>query len=166
MHNDTNESGIALVLTITMLLLFSMFALSSLNRVQDENLNSGASRRYVTNISAADAGVKIALAQLSSSSGGLSVNTQPINLPDFESNALGRVTSIRSGVLGTSTPQPIQFIKFVADASGGGQLNLGSGQGGGGQLAIYRVNIVATDAGGGSAQVQAQLAVTAPSVGY
>jgi Tfp pilus assembly protein PilX len=165
MQKSNSESGIALVLTITMLLLFSVFAIHAINRVQDERVSSGASRRYTMNVSAANAGVKIALAQLKSSSG-LNVNTAPIDIPALQADAFGQPTSIRSGVLNTTTPQRIQFLQFVADSSGGGQLNLGSGQGGGGQLAVYRVNIVATDPSGGSAQVQAQLMVQAPSVGY
>src|SRR5262245_4801128 len=127
MQKSTNESGVALLLTIIMLLLFSAFAISSLNRVQDDSVNSGASRSYVMNISAASAGVNIALAQLKSSAGGLSVNTAPINIPDLTLTGAGQGTSIRSGVLGNSTPQPIQFVKFVADPTGGGQLNMGSG---------------------------------------
>ena len=166
MQKSNAESGIALVLTITMLLLFSVFAIHAINRVQDERVSSGASRRYTTNVSAADAGVKIALAQLKASTNGLSVNTAPIDIPALQADAFGQATSIRSGVLNSSTPQPLQFLQFVGDSSGGGQLNLGSGQGGGGQLAVYRVNIVATDPSGGSAQVQAQLMVQAPAVGY
>jgi len=160
-----DQDGFALLLTIILLLLLSALGIHALARAQDENLSAGASRSYVRNIAAADAGIKIALAQLQSSAG-LAVNTDSIRVDEFYTNAPGLASKIYSGARDSSSAQPIEFIQYVADAGSGSQLNLGSGQGGGGQVAIYRVNIVAQDPGGGVAQVQAQLAVQAPSLGY
>jgi len=159
-----NQEGIALIISLLFLLAVSAMGLSALSRAQDENVVGSASRRHLMHVMAADAGVKLALRQLESS-GGASLNTQALDVANVDGAGPGAIR-IRSGTLGDPASQPIQFLQYVADPTSGGQLNLGSGNGGGGQLAIYRVNIVADNATNAAVQVQAQIAIEAPSVGY
>lgn len=159
------EDGVALLITVILLLLMSAFGIHALGRAQDEAVVAAASRRHMRTLMAADAGFKLALAQLATSSG-ISTNTNPIDMPSLVTGPTGLPTAIRSGVLGNPTPQPIRFLQYVPTAKGGDQMNLGSGNGGGGQLAVYRVDIVAQDPGGGAVRVQAQVAIDAPAVGY
>lgn len=160
-----SEEGIALLVTLSFLLAIAAMGISALTRAQEEQQVSAASRRHVKHLMAADAGIQIALTQLQNSVG-FQTNTQPIDVVNIASDGNGLGTRIRSGVPGNPTAQPIQFVRYVAAGGSGSQLNLGSGNGGGGQRAIYRVNIVADDPGGAMVQVQAQLGIDAPSVGY
>jgi len=164
MDTNRSERGIALLIAMLFLLAISAMGVNALSRAQEENTVGSASRRHVVQLMAADAGIKLALNQLNSS-GGFAVNTAPIKVTALDGGVTGS-TNIRSGVAEDPNSQPIQFIKYVSDGSSGAQLNQGSGNGGGGQIAIYRVNIVADNASGSTVQVQAQLAIEAPSVGY
>ncbi len=165
MRRHPSEEGIALLIALLFLLVISALGVNALSRAQEENSSGASSRHRVVNLMAADAGIKLALNQLNSSSG-FTLDTQPINIASLQGSSVIGATKIRSGVLGDPTLLPIEFIQYVADAKAGSQLNQGSGNGGGGQIAIYRVNIVADSTAGGSVRVQAQLAVEAPSVGY
>ena len=160
-----DERGVALLMVVILLLMMSALGIHALGRAQDEATVAAASRRHMRTLMAADAGVKLALAQLSASSG-ISTNTDPIDYPSLIASSASLATSIRTGTLSDTGPQPIRFLQYVPTSRGGDQLNLGSGNGGGGQLAVYRVDIVARDAGGGAVQVQAQVAIDAPAVGY
>ena len=149
------ESGIALLLTILMLLLVSAIGVSALNRAGDEQVVSAASRRQVTNVAAADAALTLVGNQLASSQVGAAPASTPLNLPTFVTDSTGLSTSIRTGTIGDPNPQSIIPIGTAA-ASDGGDLRVGKGAA---PRLIYRVNVVATDPSGGNVQLQAQYAV-------
>lgn len=149
----TNESGIALLLTILMLLLVSAVGVSALNRAGDENTVATASRRQVTNMAAAEGALKMAEAQLLAAQAGTPTPTTSINFPNFIQENNGRATSVRSGTVGNSAAVPIEPIGTRPVQ--GGDARYGKAM----VRLIYRVSVVATGPRGGNVQLEAQYAV-------
>ncbi len=154
--NDPNasESGIALLLAILMLLMVSAIGISALNRAEDESFVSGASRRQVTNVAAAEAALKLVGAQLQTAQAGSAPPSTPISVSAFTTEISGMPIALRSGVIGDPTAHQITPIGTASVS--GGDLRVGYGAA---PRLIYRINVVASDPTGGSVQLQAQYAV-------
>jgi hypothetical protein len=153
--SERSESGIALLLTILMLLLVSAIGVSSLNRAGDELTVGGASRRQVRNVAAAEAALKLVGSQLAAAQTGTAPPSTPIYLPSFVSELGGRNTLVRTGTIADGgTPQPIQPIGTGSVSGGDLRVNYAPAR-----RLVYRVNVVATDPSGGNVQLQAQFSV-------
>lgn len=147
------ERGIALLITILILLLVSAIGISALNRASDENLSAAASRRQVTNMAAAEAAMKLVERQLRTAQGGASNAKAPISIPNFIPEQSGLSTAIRTGTIGTPAPQEIDLVGTVRDEDQ--DMRIGRSV----PRFIYRARVVATDPGGGNVQIHAQFGV-------
>ena len=151
---ERSESGVALLLTILLLLIVSAIGVSSLNRAGDELQVSSASRRQLRNVAAAEAALKLVGQQLFNAQAGSAAASAPILVNNFAPE-LGMNTVIRTGTIGDDgTPKQIQFIGTAGGESG--DLRVGYQPS---KRRIYRVNVVATDPSGGNVQLQAQFSV-------
>ena len=148
-EGERSERGVALILTILLLLIVSAIAVSSLNRAGDELQVGSASRRQLRNVAAAEAALKLVGQQLL---------TQPettANAPIIVSNFapdMGSNTTVRTGTIGDSVPKEIELVGYTDK-----QLIMGSPSFTGRR--IYRVTVVASDPSGGNVQLEAQFSV-------
>lgn len=154
MARSSDESGIALVVTVLLLLLVSAIGISALNRAGEEKIISTVSRRQVSNLSAAEAGMRLVQAQLSSSVGGVPIDAA-LDQPTMFRDASGLPTAVRSGSIGATSAQKITPLGG-AKAS---DRELRIGGGGAPSRLAYRVDVTATDPTGGAVQIQAQFSV-------
>jgi Tfp pilus assembly protein PilX len=156
-----DESGIALLVTVVLMLLLSAIAVTSLQRAQDEQLGGGSSRRKVATILAADSALNVVEAQLRSTQGQFP-DVSPMDDPAFLEDIQGLPTGIRTGTVDSMTAEPIQ--KVGTGHRDGGQINVNAPNTF--SFGIYRTGVVATDFGGGNAQLQAQYSVLEGASGY
>ena len=117
-----DESGIALLVAVMLMLMVSAVALSALDRARQENLGSTAGRRKVATLIAADAGLRLVEDQLINGAGS-TPDTAPIADTAFISFGNGLATSFRTGEIGSSAALPI--LKVGSTVKEGGQLNVG-----------------------------------------
>lgn len=151
---ERSEQGVALLLTILLLLIVSAIGVSSLNRAGDELQVASTSRRQLTNVAAAEAALKLVGQQLFNAQAGTGTANAPILVADFAPE-MGRNTVVRTGTIGDDgTAKEIQFIGTAGGESG--DLRIGYQPS---KRRIYRVNVVATDPSGGNVQLQAQFSV-------
>ena len=150
---ERSERGVALLLTILLLLIVSAIGVSSLNRAGDELQVGAASRRQLRNVAAAEAALKLVGQQLFDAQ-----STTAASAPIIENNfatEMGLNTVVRTGTIGDDgTAKTIDYIGTAT--SGAGELRVGYQPP---QRLIYRVNVVATDPSGGNVQLQAQFSV-------
>jgi Tfp pilus assembly protein PilX len=156
-----DESGIALLVAVMLMLMVSAVALSALDRARQENLGSTAGRRKVATLIAADAGLRLVEDQLINGAGS-TPDTAPIADTAFISFGNGLATSFRTGEIGSSAALPI--LKVGSTVKEGGQLNVGGA--GTFSYGVYRAGVVASDPGGASVQLNAQWVVLDGSAGY
>lgn len=156
-----DESGIALLVAVMLMLMVSAVALSALDRARQENLGSTAGRRKVATLIAADAGLRLVEEQLINGAGS-TPDTAPIADTAFISFGNGLATSFRTGEIGSSAALPI--LKVGSTVKEGGQLNVGGA--GTFSYGVYRAGVVASDPGGASVQLNAQWVVLDGSAGY
>jgi hypothetical protein len=155
-----DESGIALIITVMLLLMISLIGISALRRAGDESAMSISSKRKVKLVHAADAALNIVADQLLSSTTG-SPDTTPLDQPAlFTEN--GFATAARTGTVDSAVPQPI--LRVGRTTTGGSQLNVNAANTF--SYGVYRVGVVATDSAGGRAQIQAQFTVPEGSSSY
>lgn len=160
------EHGLALLVTVMLLLLISAIGLTALNHAQSENMVAGSSRRKLTTLYAADALLNVVASQLANPtvSGPAIV---PVDRPQFlpvysnvdasgGGGTTGLFTSARTGTIDNMAPQPIDRIG-TADPGDGEDIRVGAGA----PIArgVYRVSVVANEPGGGNVQLQAQYVV-------
>ncbi len=151
---ERSEQGVALLLTILLLLIVSAIGVSSLNRAGDELQVGSASRRQLTNVAAAEAALKLVGQQLFQAQAGTGVANAPILVADFAPE-MGRNTIVRTGTIGDDgTAKEIQFIGTAGGESG--DLRIGYQPS---KRRIYRVTVVAPDPSGGNVHLQAQFSV-------
>ena len=150
----TRQEGVALILTVLMLLLISALGLSALQHAGDENAVAASSRRKLTVVYAADAALNMASDQLLNSATAYPDQT-PLNVVNLFQDESGLNISARSGTIDNPVAQPI--MRVGTTVASGSQLNVNSSNTT--SYGVYRIGIVATDAGGGRAQVQAQITV-------
>jgi Tfp pilus assembly protein PilX len=146
------ESGIALVMAVLLLLMVSAIGISALNRAGDEKIVAVASRRQVTNLSATEAGLRNVQLQLQDfAKKGLRPGAITLNDQNTVKDHLNRATTVRTGAVGAAT---VPIIELGRVAGSGEELTKKVNEAYG-----YRVDITATDPGGGNIQVQAQYVV-------
>ena len=161
--NDTHEEGIALLMTVMLLLMVSAIAVTSLSRVGDEASVSKNSVRQISNFTAAEAGMALVKAQLEGPQVNGFPDTTPLDRQNFfrahsaaGDNNLG--VSLRTGTLDNQAALQIEKVGEDDTEGGASELREGAFIPGSATL-IYRVNVIASDPGGGAAQIQAQFAV-------
>lgn len=170
-YNDTHErseAGMALLITVVILLMVSAIGISALNRASDETAIAGSSRRKLTTLQAAEAGLSMVSDEFAVSS----VVPQPVNNTSMIVDVTGLKTGVRTGTIDSSVPAQIirvgQTRDTGVDSSGkskGSELRITGGGSGNGWRYIYRVEVVATDPGGGNVQLQSQWSVRDSSGG-
>jgi Tfp pilus assembly protein PilX len=146
---ERSERGVALILTILLLLIVSAIGVSSLNRAGDEVQVGATSRRQLRNVAAAEAALKLVGQQLLTAQTATAAEN-PI-VENF-SPEMGLNTRVRTGFIGDGgAPAKVELVGVS-----GQQLIVGQpGQG----RRIYRVTVVAEDPSGGNVQLQAQFSV-------
>ena len=160
------ESGIALIVTVLLLLLVSAIGVSALNRAGDERLIESASRRRISNLMAAEAGMEIVRQKLEGISSNQAVLTQ-IALDEpalFTDPVSGTTTAVRTGVIGDPTIESVSALG-PAPTQGGDEISEGKNSASARRM-VYRVNVTASDSSGANAQIQAQFSVRVNSGGY
>jgi len=150
------EQGIALLLTILLLLLVSAIGVSALNRAGDEQVEARASRRQVANLAAAEAALKSVDDQLRRFPPGSPAAQAPIQNTSFSPTGTGLATTYRTGRREDPGPQPLPDPRT---AHGGGDLRQGNAASTVGMRLIYRTTVTAQDPSGGVVQLRAQYAV-------
>ena len=161
-HPVRSQQGIALIVTVLLLLMISAVGLAALRHAGDESTISASSRRKTTVVYAADAALNIMAERLLNGDPTNATFLDPMDQPTFLSSTAGLPIAVRSGTADTTVPQPI--LRVGTAAGGGGQLNIGSSATQ--SYGVYRVSIVARDSGGSQAQVQAQFRVPEGAAGY
>ena len=137
------EDGIALLITVVVMLLLSAVAVTSLQRAQDENFGAGSSRRKVATVAAADAALNVVELQLRSGQTQFP-DVSSLSNPDFLQDHYGFSTSVRTGTIDSSTPQPSQTVGSTYKE--GSQINVNAPNTF--SYGVYRTGVVATDQGG------------------
>ena len=168
---EESEAGIALIVTILLLLMISAIGLSALQHAGDENVAGSSLRRKLRSTYAADAALNIVSDRLLSTTGPIP-DLSPLDTTDLTvwPDALfiddqGFRIHARTGTADNATPQPI--LRVGRTRSSGSQLNVGAA--GSFSYGVYRVGVVASDPGGGGAGIaalQAQITVPEGSAGY
>ena len=156
-----DESGIALLISVILMLMVSAVALSALDRARQENLGSTAGRRKVATLIAADAGLRLVENQLLTGAGPVP-DTAPLEDVSFIMASNGLATSFRTGEISSSAALPI--MKVGSTVREGGQINVGGA--GTFSYGVYRSGLVASDPGGASVQLNAQWSVLEGGAGY
>lgn len=148
-----HERGMALLISVFVLMLVGLVAVSSLQNSEDESTAGGRTRSAVRSLYEADSGIQIAMNRL----------TQ-IPLPaDFDRPInfnLGGDHSVQSKTWGDATPQN---IKFAGNGQTRDGMQLMSGLSGGGTTfsAVYQVNMTAVHGTRSVAEVEARLSTFA-----
>ena len=180
-----SEAGVALILTVLMLLLVSALGLSALQHAGDEQTVAASSRRKLSLVYAADAALNVASDQLLNSGNQYPVyqidNNECANMnmtwyaqetdpnTPWQGSGCGLFNDdsglpvvVRTGTVDDPNPQIVQRVGRTAGAVQ--QINVNAA--GTTSYGVYRVGVVAHEVGGGRAQVQAQITIAEGSVGY
>lgn len=155
------EQGIALIITVLLLLMISAIGIAALQHAGDERTVGASSRRKLLTVHAADAAMNVMADRLRTGTPSQPNFTAPMDVPNFMQAPNGLPIAVRSGTTDSGVAMPV--LKVGTAAASGGQLNIGSVSQ---SYGIYRVGIVATDPGGGRAQLQAQFKVAEGPAGY
>ncbi len=153
-----DESGMALLVAVVLLLLMSALGLTALQHAQNESAASGRARRKDATLYAAEAGLALVQERLLSNWGTTTLAPFTIDEASLVRDGFDNPIAVRSGRPENATPQ------VIAPASGGGaappdgyMLNLGSQ--GAQKFVPIRADIVATDQANGMVHLQAQYRV-------
>jgi len=156
-----DESGIALLVAVVLMLMVSAIALSALDRARQENTGSSQDRRKIATLLAADAALNVVQNRLLTDTSPFP-DTSPVEDQSFMVADNGLATSMRTGEIGSSAALPI--LKVGGTVREGGQLNIGGA--GTFSYGVYRTGIVAEDPAGGAVQLNAQFTVLEGGAGY
>ena len=124
-----NEPGVAMILTILLLLLITGIGIAAVEHAGNESILSGSSRRWTRTFFAADAGIQMALSQIAQS---------PPDLTQFTFQLENGAMDVRSGSRSDIGPQPIESVGVGAPPDGY-SINVGSGF----QSRLYKANATA-----------------------
>ncbi len=128
MHrNRKQEAGVAMILTILLLLLISGIGIAAIEHAGDESVMAGSSRRWTRTFFAADAGIQMALSRISQ---------DPPDLTQFNFTLENGRTLVQSGTAAGAAP--IESVGVGAPPDGY-SINLGTGF----QSRLYRAEVVA-----------------------
>jgi len=169
-----SESGMALLITVVVLLMVSAIGISALNRASDETAIASSSRRKLSTLQAAEAGMKLIADGFQPVPGQPAAPTPaPLNMPDMIVDSHGYSTAVRTGTTDSSVPAQILRVGQTRDTgidqdtgeAAASELRISGGGSGTGFRYIYRVEVVGTDTGGGNVQLQSQFSVRDTSGG-
>jgi Tfp pilus assembly protein PilX len=153
-----DESGMALLISVVLLLLMSALGLSALQHAQDEAVSSGRARRKDATLYAAEAGLALVQERLLSNWGAAQVAPFSINESSLVRDAYDNPIAVRSGRPENSTPAVIAPASGASAAPPDGfMVNLGNQ--GAQAFTPIRADIVATDQANGMVHLQAQYRV-------
>ena len=155
------EAGIALIVTVLLLLMISAIGVSALQSAGDEHALGASSRRKLGAVYAADAALSLISDQLLNGATPYPDLT-PLDMPNLFTDDAGFAIAARSGTADTAVPQPI--LRVGRTSTSGSQLNVNAANTI--SYGVYRVSVVATDSAGGRAQLQSQLTVPEGALGY
>ncbi len=141
------EQGLALIVSILVLLLVTAISIAAIERSGQESTASGRARSSTRSLYAADAGIQLALGRI----------TRSILAP-FQFNIDNRTVQSRSR--SDAAPQPIEHLGVGPPPEGYG-LNVGSGYG----SELFLANVTATFADGGTTELEAKLGRLAAGTG-
>ncbi len=156
------EEGVALIITVLLLMMVSAIGLSALQHAGDESTASASSRRKLATMYAADAAINVLADRLRNGQASSPTFTQPMDEQTFMLTKSGLPIAVRTGTADNAVPMPIRKVGSAAGV--GGQFNIGAAATQ--SYGIYRVSVVATDPGGGRTQIQAQFRVPEGSANY
>ncbi len=143
MHrNRRQEAGVAMILTILLLLLISGIGIAAIEHAGDESVMAGSSRRWTRTFFAADAGIQMAISQISQ---------DPPNLTQFNFT-IGNNTAVFSGTMAGGIA-PLESVGVGAPPDGY-SLNLGSGF----QSRLYKANATARNGTTAAVELEAKFA--------
>lgn len=153
-----DESGMALLIAVVLLLLMSALGLTALQHAQDEASSSGRARRKDATLYAAEAGLSIVQSRLLDNWGVAQPAPFAVDEPTLVQDAFGNPIAVRSGRPEYAAPQPIATTGGGSAAPPDGfMVNLGNQ--GAQSFTPVRADIVATDSGNGMVHLQAQYRV-------
>ena len=150
-----SEAGIALLLTVILLLLLSAMGLASLQSAQGEASAGGRSARKVRTFFAADGALSLVAQQLDQGNAQYP-DTTALDDIQFVQGRAGLYTGVRTGTSDNAVPQEIRLVG--RSRREGDQLNVNAGNTF--SFGIYRADVVATDPLGGRTELQAQYRVS------
>ncbi len=153
-HSLRDEKGVALLISVILMLLISAIGIAALQHAREESSGSGRSRHHTKNLHAADGVLQLVVQQLAAEN---PANRQlPVDFANFIQDPLsGFWTAVKTGTDETAPAQPVRHCgnsSRSGDAIGQFPRN------------IYCVDVLASD-GGGRVGLQAQYAVLDPSGG-
>jgi Tfp pilus assembly protein PilX len=153
-RNASREDGLALLVTVFVLLVMSAIGITALDRSRDEGNLSGRSRSKTSATSIAEAGVAFLLRnQLPAArAAGLTPGDVVMDQAQFMTDPQGYATGVRTGTANSAVAAAPERVG--TGRLGGSSLNLN--QVGTFMYGVYRTAVVATDQGGGNAQIQLQ----------
>jgi hypothetical protein len=137
------EQGIAMILTILLLLLISGIGIAAVEHSGSESIMSGSARRWTRTFFAADAGIQMALSQIAQT---------PPDLNQFNFQLENGATNVWSGTPGGGL-QPIESVGVGAPPDGY-SINVGSGY----QSRLYKANATARGPAQATVELEAKFA--------
>ena len=160
-----DESGMALLIAVILLLLMSALGLAALQHSGDESAGSGRSRRKDATLYAAEAGQAMAQGRMFAQWDAMASADIFVDEPAMVTDAFGNPIAVRSGVPGPAglpaTPAKIDQsdngIKSASKQKDGFMLNIGNANSR--SFKSQRVDIVAQDTGNGLVHLLAQYSV-------
>lgn len=159
-----DESGMALLIAVILLLLMSALGLAALQHSGDESSGSGRSRRKDATLYAAEAGQALAQKYLFDSLDSFGGTDFTIDYPAMVTDAYGNPIAVRSGPPGPSglpdTPRKLDDTKV--GIKGGKQDNgmmLNTNGPNTWKRRATRIDVTAQDVGNGLVHLQAQYSV-------
>jgi len=156
------ERGIALIVTVLLLMMISAIGLAALRHAGDESVISASSRRKLSVVYAADSAMNVLAERLLTGNPSSSIYLAPMDDPSLLTNEAGLPIAVRTGSVDSTVPQPV--VRVGSAPGGGSQLNIGSA--GTQSYGVYRASVVSSDAGGAQAQIQAQFRIAEGSGSY
>ena len=160
-----DESGMALLIAVILLLLMSALGLAALQHSGDESAGSGRSRRKDATLYAAEAGQSMAQGRMFAQWDAMAATDIFVDEPAMVTDAFGNPIAVRSGVPGPAglpaTPAPISDsdngMKSASKPKDGFMVNIGNANSR--TFKARRVDIVAQDSGNGLVHLLAQYSV-------
>ncbi len=149
------EAGLALLLSVILLLMISAIGLGALQSAQGEATAGGRTARKLRTFFAADGALSLVVEQLDVGETQYP-NITAVNDTQFVQSKEGFYTQVRTGTANNAAPQEIQFVGRARRE--GDQLNINAGNTF--SFGIYRTDVVATDPVGGRVELQAQYRVS------
>jgi type II secretory pathway pseudopilin PulG len=152
---DKRQRGAALLLTMVVLALVGMLAVTAIQRSAQESSSSARSRAATRSLYGADSGLQVALTRLSDTP----PNLTPIDIT--LSDGRGGNTAIRSKTREDTSAQILQQVG-TGSPPDGYAVNVGSGSGH--YSKIYLVTVTA-DSGGSIVELEAKLSRSGADAG-